>query len=96
MNVLCWGYLKDKACHQNSQTTAELEQHISAASENISAVAFARASANSVLILYHVVTEHRGYVENIVIKFFMTFLATYLYSFFKVFPLISAIYFQTL
>lgn len=60
-----WGrYLKDHMYCLNPQTTAELEQHISAACERIPAVSLARAFANFVLRLGLVVTIHGGNIEN--------------------------------
>lgn len=69
MNFFCGveKYLKDQVYYPNSANYSGLEQHISAACENIPALALARAYTNFVLRLQYVVTKHGGYTENIVI-----------------------------
>ncbi|GBN95219.1 hypothetical protein AVEN_120653-1 [Araneus ventricosus] len=61
------GYLKDMMYPHNPQTIVELEQYISAAYQTIPTEMFARASANFVLRLCHVVVANSGYFENIVL-----------------------------
>ena len=65
-----WGHLKDQVYHHNPETIEQLKQYICSACDAIPPETFAWFSAHFVLRLSHIIAEHGGYLENIVVKIF--------------------------